>query len=62
MDTNDRMRTNIPSQKRRKRNETLLLNELNEAETEAKSTQNAVLLKSIGIKHRARRVQRPQVR
>ena len=46
MDTNDRMRTNIPSQKRRKRETTLLLYELNEAETEVKNTQNAVMLKA----------------
>ena len=56
-----RRSTNIPSQKRRKRNKNLLLSELNEAETEVKKSHKmASCLRRKLSKHRARRVQRPQ--
>ena len=47
MDTGDRMRTNIryTQPKKTATQKTVLLNELNEAETEVKSTQNGVLSK-----------------
>ena len=57
MDTNDRMRTNILSQKKPETQKTLLLYELDEAETEVKIAQYGVMLKAKFPKHRAWRVQ-----